>query len=97
MADELFVQLRNALLDVSRQLQAYLSDELLEATVSRLEQISRQLLVLAGTNSNLNDLIVSITSVLSPLATCENLLHSSGYNARLHFSGCPGRPKFNIS
>ena len=97
MADELFVQLRNALLDVSRQLQAYLSDELLEATVSRLEQICRHLRVLAGTNSNLNNLIVSITLVLSRLATCENLLHSSGYNAPLHFSGRPGRPKFDIS
>ncbi len=97
MADELFVQLRNALLDVSRQLQAYLSDELLEATVCRLEQICRHLLVLAGTNSNLNDLIVSISSVLSRLGTCENLLQSTGYNAPLHFSGRPGRPKFDIS
>ena len=31
---------------------------------------------------------------LSRLATCENLLHSSGYNAPLNFSGRPGRPKF---
>ena len=63
MADELFVQLRNVLLDVSRQLQSYLSDELLESTVSRLQQICRHLLVFAGTNSNLNDLIASISSV----------------------------------
>lgn len=97
MADELFVQLRNALLDVSRQLQSYLSDELLEATVYRLEQICRYVLVLAGTNPFLNDLFVSITSILSRLATCENLLHSSGYNAPVHLSGRPGRPKFEIN
>ena len=83
MSDELFIQLRNALLDVSRQLQSYLSDELLESTlsVSRPQQICRHLLVFAGTPSNLNDLIASISSVLSRLTTCENLLYSSGYNA----------------
>ena len=97
MADELFVQLRNVLLDVSRQLQSYLSDELLESTVSRLQQIRRHLLVFAGTNSNLNDLIASISSVLSRLATCENRLYSSGYNAPVNLSGRPGRPKFDIS
>jgi len=97
MADELFVQLRNALLDVSWQLQSYLSDKLLEATVYRLEQICRYVLVLEGTNPYLNDLFVSITSILSCLATCENLLHSSGYNAPVHLSGHPGRPKFDIS
>ena len=73
MADELFVQLRNVLLDVSRQLQSYLSDELLESTVSRLKQISRHLLLFA----NMNDLIASISSVLSLLATFENRLYSS--------------------
>ena len=36
IADELFIQLRTALLDVSRQLQPYLSDELLESTVQYL-------------------------------------------------------------
>lgn len=97
MADELSVQLRNALLDVSRQLQSYLSDELLEATVYRLKQICRYVLVLVGTNPNLNDLFASITSMLSRLATCENRLHSSGYNAPVHLSGRPGRPKFDIS
>ena len=96
-ANELFVQLRNALLDVSRQLQSYLSDELLEAIVYWLEQICRYVLVLAGTNPYLNDLFASITSILSRLATCENLLHSSGYNAPVHLSGRPGRPKFDIS
>lgn len=97
MADELLVRLRNVLLDVSRQLQSYLSDELLEATVYRLEQICRYVLVLAGTNPFLNDLFVSITSILSRLATCENLLYSSGYNAPVHLSGRPGRPKFDIN
>ena len=61
MGDKLFIQLRNALLDVSRQLQSYLSDELFECTVSRLQQIYRHLLVFEGTNSNLNDLIASIS------------------------------------
>ena len=70
MADELFVQLRNILLDVSRQLQSYLLDELLESTVSRLKQISCHLLLFAGTNANMNDLIARISSVclaLQPL------------------------------
>ena len=97
MADELFVQLRNVLLDVSRQLQSDLSDELLESTVSRLQQISRHLLLFAGTNANLNDLIASISSVLSRLATFENRLYSSGYNAPVNLNGRPGRPKFDIS
>ena len=97
MADELFVQLRNVLLDVSRKLQSYLSDELLESTVSRLKQISRHLLLFAGTNANMNDLIASISSVLSLLATFENRLYSSGYNAPVNLSGHPGRPKFDIS
>ena len=96
MADELFVQLRNVLLDVSRQLQSYLSDELLESTVSRLQQICRHLLVFAGTNSNLNDLIAIISSV-SRLVICENRLYSSGYSAPVNLSGRPGRPKFDIS
>ena len=48
MVDELFVQFRNALLDVSRQLQSHLSNELLEATVKKLyglEQICCYILV----------------------------------------------------
>ena len=98
MADELFVQLKNVLLHVSRQLLSDLSDELLESTVSRLQQISRHLLLFAGTNANLNDLIASISSVLSRLATFENRLYSSGYNnAPVNLSGRPGRPKFDIS
>ena len=74
-----------------------MSDELLEATVYRLEQICRYVLVLAETNPYLNDLFVSITSILSRLATCENLFHSSGYNAPVHLSGRPRRPKLDIS
>ena len=97
MADELFVQLRNVLLDVSRQLQSYLSDELLESTVSWLKQISHYLLLFSGTNANMNDLIASISSVLSHLATFENRLYSSGYNAPVNLSGHPGQPKFDIS
>ena len=70
---------------------------MLESTVSRLQQISRHLLVFAGTNTNLNDLIASISSVLSRLVTFENRLYSSGYNAPVNLSGHPGRPKFDIS
>ena len=70
---------------------------MLESTVSRLQQICRHLLAFAGTNLNLNDLLASISSVLSRLATCENRLYSSGYNAPVNLSRHPGRPKFDIS
>ncbi|KAK3733292.1 hypothetical protein QZH41_012027 [Actinostola sp. cb2023] len=95
--DELYNQLRNALLDVSRQLQSYLSDELLEVTVSRLQQICRHLLLLSGTNNNLNDVIANISSVLPRLSACEHSLCTSGYNAPALLTGRPGRPKFEIS
>ena len=35
--------------------------------------------------------------MLSRLATFENRLYSSGYNAPVNLSGRPGRPKFDIS
>ena len=38
-----------------------------------------------------------MSSVLSRLATFENRLYSSGYNAPVNLSGRPGRPKFDIS
>ncbi|KAK2564589.1 hypothetical protein P5673_012050 [Acropora cervicornis] len=46
---------------------------------------------------NLNDLFLSVTSILSRLATCENLLYSSGYNAPVHLSGRPGGPQLDIN
>ena len=69
----------DALLDISRQLQSYSSDELLEGTVCRLQQICRYLLLLSGTNNNLNDVIENINFVLNRLSTCEHRLCSSGY------------------
>ena len=53
------------MLDLSRQVQSYLSVELLEATVYRLEQICHYVLVLAGANSYLNDLFVSLQYCLA--------------------------------
>ena len=70
MVEKLLVQFRNALLDVSTQLESYLSDELLGSTVFQLQQLCCHLLVFAGTNSN--ELITSINLVLSCPTTCEN-------------------------
>ena len=75
MADKLLVQFRNALLDVSTQLESYLLNELLGSTVFQLQQLCCHLLAFAGTNSN--ELITSINLVLSCLATCETEIVST--------------------
>ena len=93
---EIHIQLRNSLLNLERQLECYLSDEMLESTVSRLQQICRHLLVFAGTNSALNDVIESIGLVLYRLTLCENTLCSGRNHTPLHYSGHKGRPKFEI-